>query len=230
MMSETKSLNLHQKLVEVRKAIGAFTKDTEGFGYSYVSGSQVLSKIQKKMNELGVLLMPEVETQDFQTHDYINKKGENKEEFLVYGKLNYTWVNAEQPEDKISIPFYYAGAQDDISKAFGSGLTYAERYFIIKFFNIPTDADDPDAKETNGRSHKKQTSTVTEKIPVPKTASAGGNLKLNFGIHRGKTLREIWKTDKGYLEWLEKEQRTDPAIRTAIQLMQLAVQQQVQKV
>ena len=58
-------MNLHQKLVEIRKEIDVFKKDTEGYGYSYVSGSQVLSKIQEKMNELGVLLYPTVtEMQD----------------------------------------------------------------------------------------------------------------------------------------------------------------------
>lgn len=225
-MNEIKSLNIHQKLVEVRKAIGAFTKDTKGFGYNYVSGAQVLSKIQTKMNELGVLLIPEVESQDFQTHEYVNKNGENKVDFLVYGKLKYTWVNAEQPSDVVVVPFYYTGAQDDISKSFGSALTYAERYFIIKFFNIPTDADDPDAKETRGRSSKYQNpSNFKKELPIPKTASAAGDMVLDFGKHEGKTLREIWKTNNSYLEWLEKEQRTDPAIRTAIQLMQLAVKQ-----
>ena len=34
-----------------------------------------------------------------------------------------------------------------MSKAHGTGLTYAERYFLMKFFNIPTDEDDADAKE-----------------------------------------------------------------------------------
>ena len=34
-----------------------------------------------------------------------------------------------------------------MSKAHGTGLTYTERYFLMKFFNIPTDEDDADAKE-----------------------------------------------------------------------------------
>lgn len=151
-------MNLHQKLVEVRKSIDGFTKDAKSFNYSYVSGSQVLSKIQSKMNELGVLLVPKIENQEFQTYDYQDKKGNDKTDFIVHGIMSYTWMNADDPADKMEIPFYYTGQQDDISKAFGSGLTYSERYFLLKFFNLPTDDADPDAKDTSGRSSNKKTS------------------------------------------------------------------------
>ena len=43
-------MNLHEKLVEVRKSIDSFIKDTDGYGYKYVSGSQILEKIKKKIN------------------------------------------------------------------------------------------------------------------------------------------------------------------------------------
>lgn len=149
-------MNLHEKLVEIRKSIGGFTKDKKSYNYSYVSGTQVLAKIQEKMNELGVLLMPEVTTQTFHEHEYKDKYNKDKLDFIVHGEMAYTWVNAEKPDDFIKVPFYYTGQQDDISKAFGSGLTYSERYFIIKFFNLPTDADDPDAKDTSGRAKQSQ--------------------------------------------------------------------------
>lgn len=147
-------MNLRQKLVEIRKDIGGFTKDKKSFNYDYVSGSQVLSKIQHKMNELGVLLIPAVNDQTFHEHAYKDKYGKDKLDFIVHGTMTYTWANADDPEDEMKVPFYYTGQQDDISKAFGSGLTYSERYFVIKFFNLPTDADDPDAKDTTGRSGK----------------------------------------------------------------------------
>ena len=39
-------MNLWQKLLEVRKEIDNFVKDTKGFGYQYVSGSQVVSEVK----------------------------------------------------------------------------------------------------------------------------------------------------------------------------------------
>lgn len=145
-------MNLYQKLVEIRKEIDAFTKDTEGFNYSYVSGSQVLSKIQSKMNELGVLLYPvmkdiEHETFDYQQYNKKTKTMDDKTDFVISGDMKYVWVNAEEPNEKLEIDWKIFGQQDDISKAYGSGLTYSERYFLLKFFNAPTDEDDPDKRQ-----------------------------------------------------------------------------------
>lgn len=34
---------------------------------------------------------------------------------------------------------------------------------------------------------------------------------INFGKHRGKTVAEVAKTDRGYLEWLYNEKKKDPS-------------------
>lgn len=159
-------LNLHQKLVEIRKEIDVFKKDTEGFNYSYVSGSQVLSKIQNKMNELNVLLYPKMKDLTHSTFDYLqfNKKTKNMDEktdFVIAGNMTYVWQNADKPEETLDVDWNIFGQQDDISKAYGSGLTYSERYFLLKFFNAPTDDDDPDKKQgyekrTNNKASEKQ--------------------------------------------------------------------------
>lgn len=197
-------MNIHQKLVEIRKDIGGFTKDAQGYGYQYVSGSQVLSKIQDKMNELGVLLVPKIINQQFEKHDYVNSKGKSAMDFLVYGEMTYTWINAENPEDFLEVPFYYTGAQDDISKAFGSGLTYSERYFIIKFFNLPTDADDPDKRDTSGRSRSTGNggnSNTGQSSQEPQNPS---DIVLTFGKHSGKSLGQLMQEAPDYVEWLSK--------------------------
>ena len=75
-------------------------------------------------------------------------------------KLTYVWINADKPEEKLEVPFYSVGQQDDVSKAHGTGLTYAERYFLMKFFNIPTDEDDADAKQKQEKYNKVDSKTV----------------------------------------------------------------------
>ena len=153
-------MNLWQKLIEVRKEIDNFVKDTKGFGYQYVSGSQVLSKIRPKMDELGVLLKIETDDITWTTFDYKNSKGEDKTDFIVVGKVKYTWINADNPEEREECSFDVFGQQDDISKAYGSGLTYSERYFILKSLQAPTDSDDPDSKDTSGRTSKNKNQNV----------------------------------------------------------------------
>lgn len=150
-------MNLYQKLVEIRKEVINFSKDTESFGYKYVSGSQAIAKIREKMDSLGVLLVPEVINTISSTYDYINSKGKECTDHIVTGEMSYKWINADNPEEILTVPWQLYGAQDDISKAFGSGLTYSERYFILKFFQAPTDSDDPDSRNTSdrGKGNKK---------------------------------------------------------------------------
>lgn len=194
------NLNIYQKLVEIRKSIDVFTKDTEGFGYKYVSGSQVLHKIKSKMDELGVLLIPYVLNQKHETFDYTvwdkqAKAEKQKTDFIVNGDMKYVWVNADNPEDKIEIHWQYMGQQDDISKAYGSGLTYSERYFLLKFFGVPTDEDDPDAKDTTGKQQRNEKSR-NEKLASDKQLNLINTLLDEVAKVHGISKEEAYATLK----------------------------------
>ena len=148
----TRELNLFQKIADVKANIDGFTKDAKSYNYSYVSGSQVLHRIRNKMIENNLLLIPKTTEEKYKQIQVtrFNQKAKREitvTEFVVEMKLTYVWINADKPEEQLEIPFYAVGQQDDVSKAHGTGLTYAERYFLMKFFNIPTDEDDADAKE-----------------------------------------------------------------------------------
>ena len=162
-------MNLFEKIVELKKRTEGFYKDTKSFSYNYVSGSQILDKITPVMNELGLLFLPKSAThRSWEKHDYKNAKNQEKTDFIVDGDLVYCWVNAEKPNEVWEIPFQYYGAQDDISKAFGSALTYSERYLLLKSLGLPTDEDDPDSKNTSEKNYSKTQTPVVEgkKIPV----------------------------------------------------------------
>lgn len=148
----TQELNLFQKIADVKANIDGFTKDAKSYNYSYVSGSQVLHRIRNKMIENNLLLIPKTTEENYKQIQVtrFNQKAKREitvTEFVVEMKLTYIWINADKPEEQLEIPFYAVGQQDDVSKAHGTGLTYAERYFLMKFFNIPTDEDDADAKK-----------------------------------------------------------------------------------
>lgn len=151
-MSE--ELNLYQKIADVKANIDGFTKDTKGYNYSYVSGSQILHRIRSKMVEHNLLLVPSTSNEQWTTHSYKNKKGYEVVDFVVEMDLNYKWINADKPEEQLDISYHAFGQQSDISQAHGTALTYAERYFLMKFFNIPTDEDDADAKEKQDKYSK----------------------------------------------------------------------------
>lgn len=169
-MEEVK-LNLYQKINEVKKVVKTFKKDAETNGkgaYSYISGTQVLSSIKEKMEELGLLFIPvETEHRDWTTYNYVNSYGQEKTDFVVTGKLIYEWIDCDEPSQRQRVSFEYYGQQNDISKAFGSGLTYSERYLLLKSLGVPTDEDDPDAKSNNAtqkqEEHKSKYTQIHDK-------------------------------------------------------------------
>ena len=154
-------MNVFQKIIETKKVVKNFLKDAETSGkgsYTYTSGAQILSAIKEKMEEIGLLFLPvETEHRGWTTFNYKNSYGDDKTDFIVEGKLCYEWINADDPADRQRVSFEYYGQQNDISKAFGSALTYSERYLLLKSLGAPTDEDDPD-KHTDD---KKQRQTTT---------------------------------------------------------------------
>lgn len=161
----TEQLNLYQKIADVKANIEGFTKDAKGYNYSYVSGSQVLHRIRNKMIEHNLLLVPKTSDENYKQIEVtrFNKKASREvttSEFVVEMKLTYLWINADKPEEQLEVSFYSVGQQDDVSKAHGTALTYAERYFLMKFFNIPTDEDDADAKQKQEKYNKASSQTV----------------------------------------------------------------------
>lgn len=219
-------MNLWQKLVAIRKDIDVFVKNGKSYGYDYVTGSQILHKIKNNMDELQVILMPKMGEHKTWQYSYKSKKGKDTTDFVIEGDGFYEWINAEKPEERETIPWKFFGQQDDISKAYGSALTYSERYFLLKFFGVPTDEDDADAKEpipkqpNNNNSNQNRTNTQRkEDLPLPANATEGSEIILSFGKYEGKTLREIFKENKGYLEWLIKNDKADNRIKTAINMM-----------
>lgn len=165
MSEEKKELNLFQKIADVKANIDGFTKDAKSYNYSYVSGSQVLHRIRNKMIKNNLLLVPKTSEENYKQIDVtrFNKKAGREittSEFIVEMKLTYVWINADKPEEQFEVTFYAVGQQDDVSKAHGTALTYAERYFLMKFFNIPTDEDDADAKQKQEKYNKVSSKTV----------------------------------------------------------------------
>lgn len=167
MTEKQQELNLFQKIADVKANINGFTKDAKSYNYSYVSGSQVLHRIRNKMIENNLLLVPKTSEENYKQIDVtrFNKKAGREittSEFIVEMKLTYVWINADKPEEQFEVTFYAVGQQDDVSKAHGTALTYAERYFLMKFFNIPTDEDDADAKQKQEKYSKPNVQKVGE--------------------------------------------------------------------
>lgn len=149
-------MSIYKKLLEVQKEVIGLGKDKKSFSYDYVTGSKVLEHIKPLMNKHGLLLKQEVLSFTNTRMDYKVKSGD-KTEVLSKLDMKFTWVDCETGEKDEN--FFGANGQNDFEKGFGSALTYAERYFLLKYFHISTDEDDidnPERKSTPPIAPKKQ--------------------------------------------------------------------------
>ena len=158
---EEKKLNVHQKLLEVRKGIDYLKKENKNPNqkYLFVSSSQVLIAIRKMLDEYGLMIIPRIIDKEIKI---LGDEGKA----LIFTELIITYEvrNVDNPKDDyISIPFYGQGIDFKGEKGVGKALTYAEKYFFLKLFNIPTDIDDPDF---GGKENKAEKAPVKKKEPV----------------------------------------------------------------
>lgn len=142
-------MNIYQKLVDVRKSVKYIQKEMQSSQYKYAGSSQVLAAIRNKIDELGLLLIPKVIDKNLlsETVEYTDAKGLPKKTTTYFTELIMvmTWVNADEPTEMIECPWYSQGVDIAGEKGVGKALTYGEKNFILKFFNIATDKDDPDS-------------------------------------------------------------------------------------
>lgn len=158
-MSETK--NIHQRINEAKHSMEGFIKDKAGYQYSYVSGSQVLHKLNPELYNHGINITFKTSDAKYETVNVV-VKGKEKTEYVVSLNVHYTITNTDNSEEKIESTIFAIGQQDDPSKALGTALTYSERYFLMKFFGLPTDEDDADAKEKQDKYAKVDPKNVEE--------------------------------------------------------------------
>jgi hypothetical protein len=135
-------MKLYQKLHAIQSAIDFLEKNKAGHQYKYVDGTRVLSAIRPMMNEHGLILKQEIVDSSHDVITYATKSGE-KTEVLAKVKFRFTWVDVETGDTDVNE--WAADGMNGFDKGIGSAMTYAERYFLLKYFHIPTDELDNDA-------------------------------------------------------------------------------------
>lgn len=90
-------------------------------------------------------------------------------------------------------------------QATGVNITYLRRYSLNAMLGINGD------KDTDG--------SYGEIVKEPMTYERALDYEITFGKHNGKTLRELYKIDRNYIEWLAGNDKTDAEIKEAISLI-----------
>ena len=152
-MSE--SINLIQKLAKIRAISDVAQKNKKGYNYTYADITGILANVTAGMKKYGVSLIPYIVpgTSEISQNVVVNTKfdktgkeyNQTVTEMLYKADMVFRWVNDEDSNDCIEVPWFVTGSQSDPSQAMGGGLTYTTRYFLTSFFQIAQPETDVDA-------------------------------------------------------------------------------------
>lgn len=191
-------MNIYQKLAKIRKQVEVIQRNKSGYGYKYVSEDEILAKVSGFMDKYNLSLIPSIVPDTAVIEPYCTKKTktvqnkvtgdtntyeENVNEVLVSADMTFSWVNNNNPEERIEVPWVLVGHQTDGSQSFGSGLSYAMRYFLLKYFNIATPDDDPD----KWRSKQKAAEAAEDKMVAEEIVNSfDAQVKEFLAVNPGK--------------------------------------------
>ena len=202
-------MSIYKKLLNIQKAVKGLSKDKKSNNYEYVTGNKLLSFIKPLMDENDLILKQEVLSIDNERMDYKTGIGTQyekpKSEILSKVMMRFTWIDCETGETDINL--FGANGQNDWEKGLGSALTYAERYFLLKFFHIATDEDDidnPDRKPEDKTITKTANKPIVKEITKDKLEAKGLDFLLSRGtvehINEAFNKREIDNAQKLLLD------------------------------
>lgn len=153
-------MNLYEKLLEIQKQVDGIIKDAKNTSdkYDFASDENVLDRFRPMMDEFGLLLIPRISQTNL--HEGTTKSGTSR--FMTEVWYDMTWHDVESG-DELVVPWYAQGVDLAGEKGVGKAATYAEKYFLLKFFHVPTKKDDPDSDGWTGNGEKKQKGTAAAK-------------------------------------------------------------------
>lgn len=200
-------MNIYKKLLAIQTELKGLSKDKKSFNYDYVTGNKLLSFIKPIMNEQGLILKQEVTKVETERVQYKTSKGVEKDEVLYKVWQKFTWIDIETG-DKDENEFFSSG-MNEFEKGLGSALTYAERYFILKYFHIATDEDDIDNADRKAHEEKEEKERL-EKEEKERLALLEKQKAEEIAL-KGKIVKEIndflESTLKENEDLLEKQER-----------------------
>ena len=197
-MSETKTpMNIHQKILKIADAAGVLQKTKSGFNYKYVPEEEIQAKVTACMQKYGVMLYHSIVPGTLKVQPYTYEKYDSKikgnktvNEFIVTADSIYTWVNVDDPTERIEVPWILVGQMEDASQSFGAAETYCNRYFLMKSLQLATSEADPDdyrskQKEAENYEQIKEGKAAAEELEkeIQKVVDAGTKL-INKGIKK----------------------------------------------
>ena len=190
--------NIYQKLQQIQSQTGKISKtELNKFGnYKYFTEQQALNILKPFLTEQKLTLT-------FADHADSFAKEKTEKDWTISYRKQAILTNSEDPQEQLTFSFWACGQNTDPAKAKGCAETYAIKYFLTKFFLIPTtDELDPDVTKDHEHANRLKSGNQETKEEIQKR-------------HQGKDQKQItelkakygtdWKLSQEYKQWLGKE-------------------------
>lgn len=194
-------MNVFEKLAAVQSALKAPKSQYNAFGkYNYRNCEDIIEAAKPLLKANSLLLTLTDEIVNISDRFYV-KATATVTDFADEKSISVTAYAREEQEKKGM----------DGSQVTGASSSYARKYALNGIFAID---DTKDSDTTNTGDNKEQKMETVE--------DATGFV-ISFGKHKGKTLGELYKTERDYLIWLYDSEKTDPDIKKGIEILNQAV-------
>lgn len=193
-----KALSLNQKLLSIQQSVDAIIKDGKNTSdkYDFASNENVVERFRPLLNQYSLLLIPSVECG--RVLEGQTKGGTTR--YLTELDMVMTFVDCESGET-LAVKWYGQGVDLAGEKGVGKAQTYAEKYFLMKFFHVPTKKDDPDSagRTRSGELYARDTQAGLESRKAIRAAIAQIVQELTGG--------DPEKMRTAYLTWTRNDKK-----------------------
>ena len=194
---------IYEKLANVQATLKAPKSQYNAFGkYNYRNCEDIIEAVKPLLKANGLILFLSDELEHIGDRFYVKATATVFD--TTDGTSHSVTAFAREEQDKKGM---------DGSQVTGASSSYARKYALNGMFAI----DDTKDSDTTNTGETKETKMAT-------VEDAAGYV-LTFGKNNGKTLGELYKTDRNYLEWLYDNEKTDPIIKKGIDILIQAVRE-----
>lgn len=219
MEAEENTLNLVQKLAKIRAMSELATKSKQGYNYTYTDVTEILAKVTSGMKKYNVSLIPSIVPQTanvsqlVSVNTKIDRQGNAKDvtttEMLFTADMTFRWVNDDNPEEHIDVPWFITGSMSDCSQSLGAACSYGMRQFLTSYFQIAQSSDlDVDAY----RSKQKEAEAAESKAIAGEIISKFDGINKQFITDNPERAAEVKKFVSRYVKNAEYTKIKDPAL------------------
>ena len=175
-MTEQKKLNIFEKMAAITAELRTVAKNLDvkagGGSYKAVSERDILDAVKPLEEKYGIYSYPSdreiLESATLESES--NYKGQTtiKTTFFTRIKTLYTFVNVENPDERITTVTFSEGI-DPQDKGSGKAMTYADKYALMKAYKIST-GEDPDQEGSKDERYSVARTQRTQQPQAPQQA------------------------------------------------------------